>query len=113
MLSIGSIVWGVIDVQRAKKFWCEALDYKEKYPCEEDWCILIPKQGEGTQLSLMKTSSPAAKRHHIDLFTTNQEEELQRLFALGARVKKWNYEKGADYKVLEDTEGNPFCVVQI
>jgi len=32
---------------------------------------------------------------------------------LGARRKPWNYEQDADYVVLEDPDGNPFCVIQL
>ena len=28
-------------------------------------------------------------------------------------VKSWDYEEDADYTVLVDPDGNPFCVVQI
>ena len=112
MLSIGSIVWGVRDVRRAVEFWTAALDYQLKYPASEDWAILIPKAGEGIQLSISRISSPKAKRHHIDLFTDNQQEEVERLLSLGATRKEWNYEPDADYVVLNDPDGNPFCVVQ-
>lgn len=111
-MEIGAIVWGVKDVKRAIQFWSQALDYRLKYPEEEDWAILIPKNGEGIQMSLSKISSEKAKRHHIDLFTYNQEEEVDRLIALGATRAKWDYAPDADYVVLHDPDGNPFCVVQ-
>lgn len=112
MLNIGAIVWGVQDVKRAVAFWSSALNYKLKYPASDDWAILIPVDGIGVQLSISKISSPKAQRHHIDLFTDNQKEEVQRLLALGATRKKWMYPDGADYIVLQDPDGNPFCVVQ-
>lgn len=113
MLSIGSIVWGVRDVHRAVEFWTAALNYQLAYPAAEDWAILVPKEGEGIQLSINRISSPKAKRHHIDLFADNQQEEVERLLSLGATRKEWNYEPDADYVVLNDPDGNPFCVVQI
>jgi hypothetical protein len=73
---------------------------------------LIPKNGEGIQMSLTKISSEKAKRHHIDLFTYNQKEEVDRLLALGATRAKWDYTPDADYVVLHDPDGNSFCVVQ-
>lgn len=112
MLKIGSVVWGVKDIPRAVAFWSKALNYKLKYPASEDWAVLIPVEGEGIQLSLSKVSSPRARRHHMDLFTDHQEEEVERLLKLGAVRKEWRYEEGADYVVLQDPEGNPFCVVQ-
>ena len=112
MLEIGSIVWGVRDIPRAVRFWIEALHYKLKYPASEDWAVLIPEDGDGIQLSLSLVSSPKARRHHIDLFTDDQEAEVNRLLALGAVRKEWRYPPDADYVVLQDPDGNPFCVVQ-
>lgn len=112
MLEIGAVVWGVSDVLRAVDFWSAALNYKLKYPASQDWAILIPKDGNGVQISLNKVSSPKARRHHIDLFTQDCEAEVERLTALGAVRRPWKYEPGADYVVLQDPDGNPFCVVQ-
>lgn len=112
MLNIGAIVWGVRDVKRAVEFWCGALDYVLKYPASDDWAILVPRNGVGVQISLKLVTSPRARRHHIDLFTDDQSTEVQRLIKLGATRMEWRYEPNADYVVLQDPDGNPFCVVQ-
>lgn len=111
MLKIGAVVWGVRDIPRAVRFWSEALHYKLREPASEDWAVLIPIEGEGMQLSLSQVASPHARRHHIDLFADQPEQEVERLLALGATRKAWRYPEGADYVVLQDPEGNPFCVV--
>lgn len=112
-LKILSIVWGVQNIEAAIAFWSKALDYRLKRGPEPDFAILIPKTGQGMQLSLKLTTSPEPKRHHIDLITDNQTTEVERLLSLGAtRVKNWNYEEDADYVVLHDPDGNSFCVVQ-
>ena len=112
MLKIGAIVWRVKSVPRAVEFWSKALDYTLKRPTDDDWAILIPKGGDGIQLSLTEVTSPKAKRHHIELFTDDREAEVERLLALGATKKPWNYPENADYTVLQDPDGNPFCVAQ-
>lgn len=112
MIEIGAIVWGVQDIARAVRFWSAALHYKLKGAPSADWAILIPVEGDGVQISLSKVSSPKARRHHIDLFTDDQEAEVKRLIALGATRKEWMYPPEADYVVLQDPDGNPFCVVQ-
>ncbi|HJB60417.1 MAG TPA: hypothetical protein IAA38_02005 [Candidatus Ruminococcus gallistercoris] len=38
--------------------------------------------------------------------------EVKRLIGLGATRKEWMYPPEADYVVLQDPDGNPFCVVQ-
>ncbi len=113
MLEIGSIVWGVKDIPRAVKFWSEALDYSLKYPTDVDWAMLGPNSGEGLQLSLKLVTSDKARRHHMDLFADDRDAEVKRLLSIGATEVDWNYEEGADYRVLADPDGNRFCVVQI
>ena len=114
MLEIGAIVWGVRDLHRGIKFWSEALNYKLSREPDVDFAILIPKEGEGIQLSLnAAVNSVKPRRHHIDLFTTDQAKEVERLLRLGATRVHWNYEPGADYVVLADPDGNTFCVVHV
>jgi hypothetical protein len=50
---------------------------------------------------------------HLDLYTRDQTGEVERLLALGATRYPWRYNSGADYVVLEDPDGNLFCVVQL
>lgn len=111
-LEIGAIVWGVKDVERAVAFWSAALEYDVKYYAPDDFAILKPKCGSGVQLSISKVASEKAKRHHLDLFAKDQHAEVERLLALGATRKEWNYPPDSDYVVLQDPDGNPFCVVQ-
>lgn len=112
MISIGSIVWGVTDIPRAVDFWSRALDYRLKAPMSDDWAMLVPREGEGIQLSLKLITSPKARRHHIDLFADDRDAEVARLLSIGASPVEWNYDPDADYTVLADPDGNRFCVVQ-
>ena len=112
MIRIGSVVWGVKNLDREIRFWCEALHYTVKWK-DADFAILKPEDGEeGLQLSLSLVSSPKARRHHMDLFADDRDREAERLCSLGAVRKPWNYPPDADFIVLEDPDGNPFCVVQ-
>ena len=114
MVRIGSIVWGVRDVPRAIRFWCDALDYKPLREPSEDWAILVPREGSGAQMAITLVTSDADthQRHHLDLYATDQRAEVDRLIGLGAREVDWRYPDDADYVVLADPEGNKFCVVQ-
>ena len=114
MMEIGAIVWGVRDLQRAIKFWSEALDYRLAREPDVDFAILVPRAGSGIQLSLnAAVTSAKPKRHHIDLFTADEAKEVDRLLKLGATRVAWRYEPGADYVVLADPDGNTFCVVHV
>lgn len=111
MLEIGSVVWGVKNLKREIQFWEEALHYHAKY-VDTDFAILKDPDGNGIQLSLKTVTSEHARRHHIDLFADDRDAEVHRLISLGASLKPWNYEPDADYTVMLDPDGNPFCVVQ-
>ena len=52
-------------------------------------------------------------RLHLDLYTNDQEGEVRRLVKIGATRYPWRYTPGDDYVVLEDPDGNLFCVVQV
>lgn len=114
MLKIGSIVWGVHDVPRAIAFWTEALAYEPLRPPSPDWAILVPRDGLGVQLAITQVTSEAHdhRRHHLDLYASDREAEVERLIGIGAKRADWRYPDGADYIVLEDPDGNRFCVIE-
>jgi predicted enzyme related to lactoylglutathione lyase len=114
-LRIGSIVVHVSDVARAMAFWAPALDYEPRYEPEPDWVILQPRGGAGPNLSLdgVGADPPQFPEIHLDLYAADQEAEVERLVGLGARrVEDWPYpEEEHDFVVLEDPDGNRFCVI--
>ena len=120
MLSIGPVLT-VEDIERAGAFWRAALGYVNRREPSEDWVILDPPaktswDGPGASIALSVTEYPQhyPPRIHLDLYATDQAAEIQRLLALGAREVDWHgYPEDADYVVLEDTEGNRFCVVDV
>ncbi|MDB5067001.1 MAG: glyoxalase [Chloroflexi bacterium] len=114
-LTIGSTVVGVDDMARAKAFWMAALDYAPRHEPDDTWVILVPREGAGAQLALALSETPVQDhpRLHLDLYAPDQAAEVERLIGLGAtRVEDWDgYREDSDFVVLEDTEGNRFCVV--
>ncbi len=114
-LTIGSTVLGAGDVVRAQEFWTAALGYVLRDEPDDTWAVLIPHDGSGAQLALMLSETPVQDhpRVHLDLYAVNQAAEVKRLVGLGAReVEYWDgYTEDSDFIVLEDTEGNRFCVI--
>lgn len=114
-LTIGSTVVGVDDMARAKAFWMAALDYAPRHEPDDTWVILVPREGAGAQLALALSETPVQDhpRLHLDLYAPDQAAEVERLIGLGAtRVDDWDgYREDSDFVVMEDTEGNRFCVV--
>ena len=55
---------------------------------------------------------PSKNRVHVDLTANDREAEVQRLLALGATRVADQDEYGLRWTVLQDPEGNEFCVAQ-
>lgn len=113
-MKIGSIVIHCFEFEKTYKFWKEALQYLEREPATEDWVVLYDPNGKGPNLSFQKRDRKADHRSwlHLDLCSNNQEEDVERLLHLGAKKYPWRYRPNSDYEVLEDPDGNLFCVVQ-
>ena len=113
-MRIGSIVFRVADLPRQLAFWSQALDYVPRYPPEDDWASLRPREGGGPNLSLSARPSRVqpGPRLHLDLYSQDAARDVERLLALGAtRPREPNRPADADYVILADPEGNRFCVV--
>lgn len=114
-MKIGSIVIRCHEFEKMTAFWQEALGYEPREPAKDGWVVLKDPKGRGPNLSLDRAPEPRTGRRswvHLDLYTPEREKEVARLTALGARPYPWRYPEGADYVVLEDPDGNLFCVVQ-
>jgi predicted enzyme related to lactoylglutathione lyase len=114
VIRVGSIVIRVDDLERQKEFWTQALDYVPREGDDDDFALLRPRDGVGPNVSLdrMGSSAQLPPRIHLDLYTEDQEREVERLTALGATEVHWEKRPAdADYVILEDPEGNRFCVV--
>jgi catechol 2,3-dioxygenase-like lactoylglutathione lyase family enzyme len=112
-MRIGSIVIHCHEFERMASFWGAALGYVPRAPAAGGWVVLIDPSGRGPNMSFQARESPAPSRGwlHLDLYTNDQEREVVRLVGLGAKRYPWRYHPGSDFVVLEDPDGNLFCVV--
>lgn len=120
MLRLGFAVIGVTDMPRAVAFWTAALNLVASDEWHSaDWTTLYHANGSGRALGLQRSESPveARPRVHLDLLvdtTAEQQAEVERLVALGARRLAWDlYPPDPDFVVLGDPDGNAFCVVDL
>lgn len=114
MLNVGSIVMRVDDLERQKEFWTRALHYVAREGDDHDYALLRPSDGVGPNLALDEHHSDAhlPPRIHLDLYADDQAAEVERLRGLGAREVRWDRRPAdADYVIMEDPEGNRFCVI--
>lgn len=114
MISVGSIVIRVDDIERQANFWESALGYARREDDDDDFVLLRPKNGVGPNISLDRWDSELniPPRIHLDLYADDQAAEVERLIGLGAtEVPYARRPDDADYVILADPEGNRFCVI--
>jgi catechol 2,3-dioxygenase-like lactoylglutathione lyase family enzyme len=114
MLTIGSVVLRVDDIERQKAFWTAALGYVAREGDDEGFALLHPTDGNGPNVSLdrVRSTLQIPPRIHLDLYAADQAAEVERLIGLGATEIHWDKRPtDADYVILADPEGNRFCVI--
>jgi catechol 2,3-dioxygenase-like lactoylglutathione lyase family enzyme len=113
-MRIGSIVMDCSDFDKMLAFWQEALHYVPIRPAKDGWVILHDPKGRGPNVSLNRVPEKRSGRNrlHLDLYADNREGEVKRLLKIGAKRHRQTYGSDDDFRVLEDPDGNLFCVVQ-
>jgi catechol 2,3-dioxygenase-like lactoylglutathione lyase family enzyme len=115
---ISELVVDCRDPERLAAFWCEVLDFvvlgREDYDVE-----IGPREGfGGAQPTLVFSSSSDPRngklRLHIDVSATDrdQDAELDRLLAAGAKPVDIGQTGEESWHVLADPEGNEFCLLR-
>lgn len=116
---ISELVIRAADPDALAAFWSEVLGYVELD--REEGCIEIgpPDAGFGgpqPTLVFLPSSEPRSGQLplHIDVNATDrdQEDELERLLALGARPADVGQTGTESWHVLADPEGNEFCLLR-
>ena len=101
------------DLPAMVAFWTQALGYTLRDAPADDFAVLRDPVGAHVNISLQVVPEKRVgkNRLHLDLYTDNQQDETRRLCELGATVHPRTPEPGEDFILLEDPEGNVFCVV--
>jgi Glyoxalase-like domain len=114
-LEIGSVVINCNEFDKMMAFWQGALHYVPWDPPEGGWVVLRDPEGKRSpNISLQRVSTKrrGRNRFHLDLRTDNRDAEVERLLKIGAKRHRQRYNPDDDFRVLEDPDGNLFCVVQ-
>ncbi len=114
-MKIGSIVIDCNEFDKMLAFWHDTLHYIPKYQPKDGWVILRDPKGKNPNVSLNKIpkSVKGRIRLHLDLYTDDQEGEVERLLKMGASLYPRDYKPDEDFKILVDPDGNHFCLVQV
>ncbi len=112
-MTIGSVVIDCSDFETMSRFWQEALRYVPREAPGDGWVVLRDPKGPNVNVSLNRVREPRAgkNRLHLDLYSEDPEGDAERLVDLGAVRHPRAAEPGEDFVVLQDPEGNLFCVI--
>lgn len=110
---INSLTFDCANPAKQAEFWAGVLGYEVKDVNEEEASVVDPSGKQPQLLFLVVPEGKSAKnRLHFDLQPdTTMEEEVERLTGMGATViKTFRFEGGGAFTVMQDPEGNEFCV---
>lgn len=116
---ISELVLECRDPELLARFWCEVLDFVVLDRPGDGSVEIGPREGFGgpqPTIILSPTDDPprAKSRLHLDVNATDrdQDAELARLLALGARPADVGQTGQESWHVLADPEGNEFCLLR-
>jgi len=96
-MKIGAIVIRCCEFEKMLAFWQEALHYVPREPAKGGWVVLQDPAGRGPNLSLDRypeRRKGKRSRLHLDLSTSDQRNEVERLLSLGATRYPWRHRPG-------------------
>ncbi len=115
-LSLRNVTFDCADPKALAAFWSEVIDKPvADYSNDEFAAVGMGEAGEVGMLFLRVPEPKTAKnRFHPDLTAKDREAEIERLVTLGATRGSDHEMKqiGAVWTVMQDPEGNEFCVAQ-
>ena len=116
---IGELVLETRDPAALAAFWCAVLDFVVLDEESDGSLEIGPRSGFGGPqptiiLSRNDHPSPGKARLHLDLNATDRDQaaELDRLLSLGARPAEVGQTGEESWHVLQDPEGNAFCLLR-
>lgn len=115
---LSELVLNCDDPATLARFWCAVLDHVVLGE-DEDGIEIGPASGfGGAAPTMILTRVPHAERQplrlHLDVnpVDRDQDAELERLLALGARPADVGQTGNESWHVLQDPEGNEFCLLR-
>ncbi|MBK6042492.1 VOC family protein [Streptomyces sp. MBT55] len=101
------------DLPRMARFWSAVLDWQVLFEHEEEIIIGAHETALPGMCFLPVPEGKTVKnRLHIDLTPDDQDAEVTRILALGARRVDVGQGPDATFVVMADPEGNEFCVLR-
>lgn len=118
MIKLENITVASENPERLAEFWSEALDGERRELPEFVDPVMVNLPGNGADM-LFKELPKGTEQDipiHVDLVADDREKAVERLRELGASVRETKKEEIGPvtevWTVMEDPEGNGFCVTE-
>jgi predicted enzyme related to lactoylglutathione lyase len=112
MMQLSNITFDAADPPRLAAFWAEATG--RTLARSEPGFAMLTSDTEAVRMLFLKVpeARAAKNRMHVDFRAPDREAEVARLVGLGATRGETHDERGVNWTVLQDPEGNQLCVSQ-
>lgn len=113
MISVEMVTFDCTDPDRLARWWSAALGGQIVPVVPGEFMIL--DHGRGPRLGFQRVAepTPGKARIHLDFATADPEGEVRRLVDLGASEVGRHSFGDFGWVVLEDPDGNVFCVAPV
>jgi predicted enzyme related to lactoylglutathione lyase len=118
--SIYNVTFDAKEPRRLGRFWSEVTGYVVADQRDDFASLRAPDHRGVRQLLFIRVDdpTPGKNRMHVDLAASDPDAELNRLVGLGASLvddlvdgqPRWRDGNGIRWVVLQDPEGNEFCM---
>jgi predicted enzyme related to lactoylglutathione lyase len=110
-MKLANVTFDSTEPAKLAEFWSAALDLPIG-ESSEFFAMLQPTDGAGPRYLFLKVSEArqTKNRMHVDFHADDMAAEVERLVRLGAVRGDYHQEWGIRWTVMQDPEGNEFCV---
>src|SRR5581483_11290284 len=110
MLQLANITFDAADPPRLAAFWAEATGRTVER--SEPYFAMLAADASGARMLFLKVpeNKTGKNRMHVDFRAGDRAAEIARLVGLGATEGETHQERGVNWTVMADPEGNEFCV---
>jgi predicted enzyme related to lactoylglutathione lyase len=112
--SVDALTIDCADPRSLAAFWTQALGY-ELEAVDDDVAEIVDPSGRGWPLLfiVVPEGKSVKNRLHLDIRPPrSMDEEVRRLEGAGATLRRRVDEHGSFWTVMQDPEGNEFCVLR-
>jgi predicted enzyme related to lactoylglutathione lyase len=112
-IAVRNIVIDCTDAEVMSRFWTTFMGYETRWN-NDTYTFMLHPDGRRPGLVLQKVPEVATEKNrvHFDLEVADVDAAAQRAQELGATFVRRVEEEGIAWTVMQDPEGNYFCIQQ-